>query len=41
MLVYASEFVNTGLTTKVQGYEQRADGKIVIVNDEVTVSKTA
>ena len=41
MLVYASEFVNTGLTTKVQGYEQRADGKIVIVNDEVNVSKTA
>ena len=41
MLVYASEYVNTGLTTKVQGYEQRADSKIVIVNDEVNVSKTA
>lgn len=41
MLVYASEYVNTGLTTKVQGYEQRADGKICIVNDEVNVSKTA
>lgn len=41
MLVYASEYVNTGLTTKVQGYEQRADSKVVVVNDEVNISKTA
>ena len=40
MLVYASEYVNTGLTKAVQGYEQRADNLVYLVNSEVNVSKS-
>lgn len=38
ILVYASEYVNTGLTSNVEGYVQRADNKILICNEEVNIS---
>ena len=41
MLVYGSEFVNTGLTKKVEGFQSRADNKTVIVSSEINISKTA
>ncbi|WP_346676130.1 ABC transporter substrate-binding protein, partial [Enorma phocaeensis] len=41
MLVYASEEVCTGLTQNVQGYVQRADQLVYVVNSEVNMSKTA
>ncbi len=41
MLVYASEEVCTGLTQSVQGYVQRADQLVYVVNSEVNMSKTA
>lgn len=41
MLVYGSEFVNTGLTKKVEGFQSRADNKTTIVSSEINISKTA
>ena len=38
VIVYASELVNTGLTSDVQGYVQRADNKAIICNSEVNIS---
>lgn len=40
MLVYASENVNTGMTGSVQGYVQRSDGKVLITNQQVNISKS-
>lgn len=40
MLVYASENVNTGMTDSVQGYVQRSDGKVLITNQQVNISKS-
>ncbi|WP_144744009.1 ABC transporter substrate-binding protein [Enorma burkinafasonensis] len=41
MLVYATEEVCTGLTQGVQGYVQRADQLVYVVNSEVNMSKSA
>ncbi len=38
ILVYASEYVNTGLTSDVEGYVQRADNKVIVCNEEVNIS---
>lgn len=38
MLVYASEYVNDGVSNKVQGYVQRADNKALICNEQVNIS---
>ncbi len=40
ILVYASEYVNTGLVPSVQGYIDRSDGTVKIVNSEVNVWKS-
>ena len=41
MFVYATEYVNTGMTPSVQGYTDRSDGEVKIVNAEVNVWKKA
>ena len=41
MFVYATEYVNTGMTSSVQGYSDRSDGEVKIVNAEVNVWKKA
>lgn len=41
IFVYASEYVNSGVTPAVQGYVDRADGVIATVNSEVNVWKSA
>lgn len=41
MIVYGSEYVNTGLTKKVEGFQSRADNKTTIVSSEINISKTA
>ena len=41
MLVYGSEYVTTGLSKKVEGFQARADNKTTIVSSEINISKTA
>lgn len=41
IFVYGSEYVNTGLTKKVEGFQSRADNKTTIVSSEINLSKTA
>ena len=41
IFVYGSEYVNTGLSKKVEGFQSRADNKTTIVSSEINLSKTA